>query len=120
MSCSVRIGVDLLADGQLVDEDGQRALDDLHPRRGRAVAEGLAGQLEREALDGLLAHRDDVELLHPVGRDVDAVAVDLEVTVRHQLAGVAAGAGHTGAVDDVVQARLEDLQQVVTGLAGPR
>jgi hypothetical protein len=39
-------------------------------------------------LDRLLAHRDDVVRLDPVGRDVDALAVDLEVAVRDQLAGV--------------------------------
>ena len=48
--------VDLLTDGQLVDEHGQRAVDDLHPRRGRAVTEGLASQLERERLDLSLIH----------------------------------------------------------------
>ena len=50
--------------------------------------------------------------------DVDADAVDLEVAVAHELTGLTTGAGDAGAVDDVVQARLEDLQQVVTGLAG--
>ena len=44
-------------------------------------------------------------------------AVDQEVAVADQLAGLAAGAGDARAVDDVVQPGLEDLQQVVTGLA---
>jgi hypothetical protein len=46
------------------------------------------------------------------------VAVDLEVTVRHELARVATGAGEAGAVDDVVEARLEDLQEVSPVLPG--
>src|SRR5690606_34213016 len=55
---------------------------------------------------------------HAVGRDVHAVAVDLEVTVGHQLAGGTTGAGQTGAVDHVVQAGLEDGQQVGAGATG--
>jgi hypothetical protein len=39
--------------------------------------------------------------------------------VHDQLAGVAAGPGEAGAVDDVVEAALQQLQQVVTGLALP-
>jgi hypothetical protein len=35
-----------------------------------------------------------------------------------QLTGLATGRGQAGAVDDVVQAGLEDLEQVLTGLAG--
>src|SRR6476620_742728 len=101
-----------------VDEDLQAARHDLHPGRDRTVAEGLARQLEREGLDGLLADGDDVVLLDPVGRHVDAHAVDQEVTVGHELAGHAAGAGQAGAVDDVVETGLEDRQDVLTGLAG--
>jgi len=44
--------------------------------------------------------------------------IDQEVTVRHQLAGHVAGLGETCAVHHVVEARLKDLQQVLTGLAG--
>jgi hypothetical protein len=40
------------------------------------------------------------------------------VPVVHELAGVAARAGEACAVDHVVEAALEQLQQVVTGLAG--
>src|SRR6478752_5430562 len=110
--------VDLCAHRELVDEDLQGALDDLHPGRHGTLAERLAGQLDREALDGLLADRDDVVLLDAVARDVDAHAVDLEVTVRHELTGVATRAGQARAVDHVVETRLEDLEKVLTGLAG--
>src|SRR5688572_2452189 len=110
--------VDLGPRRHLVDEDLQAARDDLHPGRDRAVAEGLARQLEREGLDGLLADRDDVVLLDPVARDVDAHAVDQEVAVAHELARLATGAGQARAVDDVVETGLEDRQDVLTGLAG--
>src|SRR6478609_8644149 len=110
--------VDLLTDGQLVDEDPQGTRDDLHPRRDGTLTERLASQLKREGLDRLRADVDDVVLRDAVGRDVDADAVDQEVTVGHELAGGATGPGQAGAVDHVVQAGLEDLQQVLTGLAG--
>src|SRR5690606_23894443 len=83
-----------------------------------AVAVGLPRDLERQGVHRLGPDLDDVVLLHAVGRDVDALAVDQEVTVGHQLAGLAAGAGQTGAVDDVVQTRLEDGQQVRAGPTG--
>jgi hypothetical protein len=40
------------------------------------------------------------------------------VTVADQLTSHPSGPGQAGTVDDVVQAGLEDLQQVLTGLAG--
>src|SRR3546814_1886 len=52
------------------------------------------------------------------GRDVDLLAVDLEVAVHDELTGMATRAGEAGTVDHVVEAALEELQQVVTGLAG--
>ena len=61
---------------------------------------------------------DDVVLAHPVRRDVDLLAVDQDVAVLDQLAGHVPGLGVAGPVDHVVQARLEDLQQLLTGLAG--
>jgi hypothetical protein len=72
---------------------------------------------ERGHLQRLLAHVDDVVLRHLERRDVDLLAVDEEVAVVDQLPGVTTRPGEAGAVDDVVQAALEQLEQVVTGLA---
>src|SRR6476646_10466500 len=84
------------------------------------IRDGMAASHdERRHLQRLLAHVDDVVLADLERRDVDLAAVDPEVAVHDQLAGVAAGAGEAGAVDDVVQAALEQLEQVVTGLALP-
>ena len=92
--------------------------DRLEPRGDDALAVGLASHDERRHLQRLLADVDDVVRGHLERRDVDLAAVDQEVAVHDQLAGVAAGAGEAGAVDDVVEAALQQLQQVVTGLAG--
>src|SRR6185436_4542127 len=65
----------------------------------------------------LLGDLDDVVGADPVRRDVDLAAVHPDVPVAHQLAGHVAGLGEAGPVDDVVQPRLEDLEQDLTGLA---
>src|SRR5918994_114860 len=109
--------VDLCADRDLVDEDAHPRRDDLHPGRGDALAVGLASDDQRGQLERLLAHVDDVVVGDLEGRDVDLLAVDQEVAVRDELAGLAARPGEAGAVDHVVEAALEELQEVVAGLA---
>src|SRR6476620_4813783 len=111
-------GVDDLARRDVVHQHAQLAGDHLEPRRDRALAGLRLGQLERQHRAGLLGHLDDVVLAHAVRRDVDLAAVDPDVAVAHQLAGHVAGLGEAGPVDHVVQPRLEDLQQNLTGLAG--
>src|SRR4051812_42925005 len=72
---------------------------------------------ERCHLDGLRADLDDVAARDAVGRDVDLVPVDRDVAVADQLARHVARLGEAGAVDDVIESALEDLQQDLTGLA---
>ena len=105
--------------GQLVDQDPHRGRARPPSRPGTSRSPKVSRAMtEREVSTRLLAHRDDVVLLDPVRRDVDPLAVDHEVAVRRRAGGPAAGPGEAGAVDDVVEPGLEDLQQVVTGLAG--
>src|SRR5829696_4147248 len=111
-------GVDDLPRRDAVHEHAQLAADDLEPRGHGALAGARLGDLERQHRARLLGHLDDVVLAHPVGRDVDLAAVDPDVAVAHQLAGHVAGLGEAGAVDHVVQPRLEDLEEDLTGLAG--
>src|SRR5689334_21409282 len=113
----LHLGVDDLPRGQGVHQDLELARDELQPgRHGLAAGEALR-DLERRQLPRLLADLDDVVLAHPEGRDVDLAAVDLGVAMAEQLPGGGARGGQASAVDDVVPARLEDLQQHVTGLA---
>src|SRR6478735_10873081 len=111
--------VDLGPHRELVDEDAHPRRDGLEPRRDDSLAVGLTSHDERGHLQRLLAHVDHVVLGHLERRDVDLATVDAEVTVRDELAGVAARPGEAGAVDHVVEAALEQLQQVVTRLALP-
>ncbi|MPM24658.1 hypothetical protein SDC9_71141 [bioreactor metagenome] len=109
---------DLLTGRQLVHEDLHLVRASLEPRRHGALGMGLAGHHERGDVERLLLDLDDVMLGDAVRRDVDLPAVHQEVPVVDELTGLAAGRGEPGAVHDVVQTRLEDAQQVVTGAAG--
>src|SRR6184192_774607 len=109
--------VDLGALRQLVDQHAEVRRYDLQPRRDRTLAEGFLSRDEGQHRHRLRPNVDDVPLGDLERRDVDLLAVDQEVAVAHQLARLAARAGDAGAVDHVVQPRLEDLQQVLTGLA---
>src|SRR6266545_6787814 len=109
--------VDLRALGQLVHEHPQPTWNDLQPSRNRPVALSLAGDQERCRLERLRLDVDDVVRRDAEARDVDLLAVDQEVAVADELASGATRAGNACAIHDVVQARLEDLQQVVAGLA---
>src|SRR3954454_14919818 len=111
-------GVDDLPRGQPVHEDAHPVGDDLEPGRHGALAGGGAGHDERGELEGALADLDDVVLAHPVAGDVDLDAVDQHVAVPHELAGGVTRLGEPGPVDDVVEPRLEDAQQVLAGLPG--
>src|SRR3954463_1066933 len=110
--------VDDLPGRDAVHEDAQLVADDLQPRRDGTLAGARLGDLERHQGLRLVGDLDDVVLAHAVRRDVDLAAVDPDVAVPDQLAGHVAGLGEAGPVHDVVQPRLEDLQQDLTGLAG--
>src|SRR5882757_75587 len=112
------LGVDLRPLRHLVHQDAQPVRDDLQPRRHRPVTLGLLGNDERIHAHRLGSDVDDVVPGHPEAGDVHLLAVHGEVPVVDQLAGHPPGTGQTGPVYDVVQPGLEDLQQVVTGLAG--
>src|SRR3954451_5228839 len=109
--------VDLGPDRDLVHEDAHPRRDGLEPGGDDALAVGLASHDERGHLQRLLTHVDDVVGGDLEGRDVDLLAVHQEVAVVDQLASVATRAVEAGAVDHVVEAALEQLEQVVTRLA---
>src|SRR3954451_9942125 len=110
-------GVDLRPLRQGVDEDAQRVRHDLQPSGDRTVPEVLLGHHEGQHVPGLVPDVDDVVLRDPVARDVDLLAVDQEVAVPHELAGLTPGLRQAGAVDHGVETRLEQAQELVAGLA---
>src|SRR5690606_11915003 len=93
---------------------------DFDPRR-RQVHRGSDVQrfLHAKLLLGALGQGDRVAGLDLVRGQVDRVAVDRDAAVRDQLARGRAGDGEAHAVDDVVEAGFEQLQQVLAGVALP-
>src|SRR3954451_4498752 len=74
------------------------------------------GRVTDHRLDiGAGLERDHVVLPHLVGGDVDAASVDGPVAVADELAGLPARGGEAEAHEHVVEAALEDAQQVLAG-----
>src|SRR4051812_26150344 len=132
--CAARSGVSSLLGVQLDDElllHGRRDLATLGLAQhlgGERVMVGLqprghlSGELGRVAdqLDGtgVGLDGDDVAVAHLVAGDVDAAAVDRPVAVADQLAGLAARGREAEADEHVVEAALEQQEQVLAGDAG--
>src|ERR1039458_4267513 len=111
------LGVDLSPGRQGVDQDAHLVRDDFHPGGRRPLTGFGAGHHHRGHLHRSWLDLDDVVLGHPVGRNVHLLAVDHEVAVADQLAGHVPALGKAGPVHDVVQAALQDLEQVLAGHA---
>src|SRR6266851_2467131 len=109
------LGVNLGPGRQGVDQDAHLVRDDFHPGGGRPLAGFGARHHHRGQLHGARLDLDDVVLAHPVGRNVHLLSVDHEVTVPDQLARHVPALGEPGPVHHVVQAALQDLEQVLAG-----
>src|SRR5439155_3699481 len=120
----IELDDELFLDGR-VDLAALRLLQHLP---GEAVVVGLQPGCDgRDEIgcvaDHLLRRRvrrngDDVVRTHLIARDVDAAAVDVEMAVAHELSGLRARRGEAEPVDDVVEARLEQAQQLLARDAG--
>src|SRR5437764_4822543 len=93
------------------------ALVEIEPGRNSAAVHRLQCLVDADDLAGLLLHRDDVADLHLEAGNVDLAVVDAEVPVPHELARLRARVGKAEAEDHVVEALLEELEQVLAGLA---
>src|SRR4051794_21776249 len=132
--CAARSGVSSLLGVQLDDElllhgrrdlttlglaqhlGGERVMVGLEPRRHlrrelRRVADELHGA--GVGLDG-----DDVAVAHLITGDVHPAAVDRPVAVADELPRLPARSGETEADEHVVEAALEEREQVLAGDAG--
>src|SRR5262249_30662956 len=65
----------------------------------------------------LLLELDDVVVLHPIGGDGDTTAIDLDVAVVHELARGEDGRRELGAIDDGIDAPLQQGDQMLAGVA---
>ena len=117
----VEVDDELLVDGlgdvatlRIVDELAAHACTvPLEPR----VVVGARGQRVDDYLErfAAFANRHHVAFAEAVRRDVHHVAVDGDVAVRDQLAGLGAAAGYAETVDHIVEAGLDEFHQLLTG-----
>src|SRR5690606_32091170 len=108
---------DVRASGQRGDLALEVVLVELEPCRPRAavdLAERIDDLLDLAAAFGDLDH---VTRPHEVAGDVDLLAVDAEVAVERELAALRVRRAEAEAERDVVQATLEQAQQVLAGHA---
>src|SRR5688572_12388296 len=105
--------IDLLAEGELAHGDRLAAVAGVEPGR-EAHVERVEVVLDDDHRLALGPEGDDVALLDPEARDVDPATVDVDQPVVHELASLRPGAGPAGPEDDVVEALLEEAEQVLT------
>src|SRR5436190_11198875 len=108
--------VDLGTCGKVSHGDLKAALAGFEPGRRRTV-EGVEVVAHDDHRLGLVAQRDDVAFAHGVTRDGDALAVDGDMAVAHELARLRPARSPTRAEHDVVEAQLEQLEQILAGHA---
>src|SRR4051794_10130412 len=95
---------------------GERVMVGLEPRRD--LCGQLGGVADERLRGGAGLDGDDVAVTHLIAGDVHAPAVDRPMAVADQLAGLAARGREAQAHEDVVQARLQHLKEVLARDAG--
>jgi len=108
--------VDVIALGQIPNGDLLAGVSGLEPADDVAV-DDVEVVLDDDHVARLGGQADDFTLAHAVAGDVDALAVDVDEAMADELTGLRTCAGPAGAVHDVVEALLEQPQQVLTGRA---
>src|SRR6266576_3247551 len=100
------------------DFRGHVVFVEAEPGNDRPLLARVEGVLDAGDLFARVLDRDHIADAHGVGGDVDGTAVDGEVAVGDELAGVPPRRREADAVDDVVEPRLQEAQQVEAGDAG--
>ena len=114
MSCS-RTGTSMCSrSGMSRTVDLEARVSGLQPRRALAI-ERVEVVADDDHRAGLVAQLDHVALADLVARDRHPAAVDLDVAVAHELAGLGAARSPAGPEHDVVEALLEHPQEVLAG-----
>src|SRR5271163_758383 len=88
---------------------------DLQPHRSRLMAGKVPRDFENWNLTATLANLNFFAYRDFVGRNVDLLAIHLDVSVTHQLARLAAGNTEAEAKDNVVETAFERFEQLCTG-----
>src|SRR5438105_12110659 len=108
---------DVLPGGLRLHRALESALVEVEPGGHAAPLDRLQRLVDADDALALVLDRHHVADLHLEAGNVDLAAVHPEVPVAAELAGLGAGLGEPGPADDVVEALLEELEQVLAGLA---
>src|SRR6266852_2100053 len=128
MSSLARIKLDdqLLLDGLIHvvasrlrgDFRGHVVFVEAQPGHDRALLPRVESILDAGDLLARVLDRDHIADAHGVRGDVDETAVDGDVAVGDELAGITPRCGKANPVDDVIQPCLQEAEQVEAGDAG--
>ena len=113
----VHDGGDLLDGGDAGHLAGELGGVNLQPVGGGGAGGKLNEAVGQSLGASLGSHADDVAGLAGVGSNVHLLAIHGHVAVGHHLTGSGAGGGKVEAVDDVVEAGLQQLQEDIAGHA---
>src|SRR4051794_39803042 len=108
--------VDVGAQWQVANGHLLAAVAGVHPGRDLAI-ERVDVLADGDHVLALVRQRDHVAPADLVARDRHPAAVDLDVAMAHELAGLGSARAPAGAEGDVVQPGLEEAQQVLAGHA---
>src|SRR2546423_5557093 len=97
---------------------GHLLLIQREPRRERFLLARVERILDPVDIFALFLDRDHIADAHGIRRDVHDPAVDRHVPMRNELPGIAPRGGEADPVDDVIQPRLQQAEQVEAGDAG--
>src|SRR5882672_6799458 len=86
---------------------------DLDPLRQARLGRRGERSLDAQLLAGAFAHLNDITRTALVGGNRNDAAVDLDGLVAHELARLGARRGKAHAVDDVVEPRLQELEELL-------
>src|SRR5262249_31699930 len=86
------------------------------PRHG-LLRQHEGARLEIFSVLAVVAHTDDITSLHKGRGDIGLATIQVEVAMVDQLAGLGTRITKAEAIDDIIQPRFENLDEVVAGLA---
>src|SRR5215469_3148928 len=114
----VDVGQDVVPARRRLEHASELLVVHLDPLRQAHLLRDAERARDAQLLARLLAHLDDVAGLHLVGGDAHRLLVHGDRLVAHELARLGARRRKSHAVHDVVQATLEQPQQVLARGAG--
>src|SRR6266480_4444700 len=110
--------VHVVASGLRGDFRGHVVFVQAEPGNDRPLLARVEGVLDAVDVLALFLDRDHIADAHGIRGDVDKTAVDGDVPVGDELPGVTPRGGEADPVDDVVEPRLQQAEQVEAGDAG--